>query len=155
MFRPRCWKLRQSPGASRAVNTLRHNPTEPEHPASFTHLQIHAQVVHVVPFQGVVLPSMSLDIFQRSSGLTKSLGRPPLSAALCGSVSQVLAFILVVASVRCSTLGKVHPPCIPLPAPETLECFRLFVRICKLLRPLGTELGKSQGYSFRQISCQP
>ena len=123
MLSSRSRKLSQSPSASLAVHTFHHGPAKPESSAPFTYLQINAQVVHLYPFQGVVFPSMSLDIFQRSSGLTKLLGSPSFTPRhSIGAIGQTLAFICGCCFMRCSTLGKIHPPCIPSPtAPGTVE----------------------------------
>jgi hypothetical protein len=68
---------------------------------------------------------MSLDIFQRSSGLTKLLGSHRfLRKGSIGPVAQALAFVCGY-SVRCSYLGKIHPSASLSPsAPEVVERYR-------------------------------
>jgi hypothetical protein len=72
MLASRSRKLCQSPSTSPAVHTVRAR-TEPKRPAPFTYLQIHAQVVHLVPFQGVLLPRTSLGFFNDRVGSPKLL----------------------------------------------------------------------------------
>jgi len=112
MLRSRSRKLRQSPGAPSAVHTFNHDPAEPKHSAPFTYFQINAQVIHVsVPFKAYFSP-MSLDIFQRSSGLIKLLGSHRLlRSGSIGPVGQALTFVCG-CSVRCNTLGKNPTTCI-------------------------------------------
>jgi hypothetical protein len=49
-------KLGQVPHTSRAVNAIHRSHAEPERTAPFTYLQVQAQVIHFIPFQGVFFP---------------------------------------------------------------------------------------------------
>jgi hypothetical protein len=110
MLASRSRKLCQSPSTSPAVHTVR-ACTEPKSPAPFTYLQIHAQVVHFVPFQSVLLPRRASMFFNGRVGSPKLLWnavRLPLRSA--GSVGQGDSLHLSFASVRCRTLGKIDHP---------------------------------------------
>lgn len=113
MLASRSRKLCQSPSTSPAVHTVRAR-TEPKRPAPFTYLQIHAQVVHFVPFQGVLLPRTSLKFFTMVEWARLSCYGTPFASPLRspGSIGQTTTFIY-----RCfssvSYLGKNRSPCRP------------------------------------------
>jgi hypothetical protein len=132
MFASRSRKLRQSPSASPAVHTVRAR-TEPKRPAPFTYLQIHAQVVHFVPFQGVLLPRTSLGFFSGRVGSSKLLWNAVrFAASLYWFSRSTRQHSSVVASVRCRTLGKIHHPVSsPTRLPPRSGC------PCPLLKVLG------------------
>jgi hypothetical protein len=155
MLRSRSRKLSQSPGASPAVHTFNHDPAKPKHSAPFTYFQINAQVVHLCPFQGVVLPDepryfSTVERAHPVAGNTITYSAEALSACrFKRRHSSVVAQYGVVPWEKSIHLAS-------------LSLSRLRIQSSAIVHhwgsPLalysGSELGKSQGYSFRQISCQ-
>jgi hypothetical protein len=94
MLASRSRKLCQSPSTSPAVHTVRAR-TEPKRPAPFTYLQIHAQVVHFVPFQSVLLPRRA-SIFSMAEWARLSCCGMPFASPLrsAGSVGRCDSFPL-------------------------------------------------------------
>ncbi len=151
MFRPGRWKHSQPSCTSATVHILCRILAEPKCSAPFTYLQIHAQVLHVVPFRGVVPPG-GLSVFQRSNGLAQVAmkRRNSFRETLLAPSNQAPAPV----SVRCSTLGKNQiylASSHPLAQTQTSPVI-LHQKATPL--PLVPSNGKSQGYSFRQNCCQ-
>jgi hypothetical protein len=115
MFRPRSRKLRQTPRALQAVFTFNHGLAEPKHSASFTYLQLNAQVTHVIPFQGVPLPDEPryFSTVERAHPGCCELHRLLAAALSAPSVRLRCSFYRCVPSV--SNHGKNQSPCITLP----------------------------------------
>ena len=105
-------KLRQLPSASPAINTINHDPAEPEHPATFTNFQIHAQVIHFGPFKAYFSPDEP-QVFQRSEWahpvVWNVIATPQRLYWPCRSNAGVQLSLLSVVSY----LGKIHPRAFP------------------------------------------
>jgi hypothetical protein len=97
-------KPSQASYTSTAVNLGCRITAEPKHPASFTYLQIHAQVLHLVPFQGVVLPRRASVFFSGRMGPLRLLSKcpKPFRKTLLALSNQAPALCWC----GCSTLGK-------------------------------------------------
>ena len=110
MLASRCRKFSQSPSASPAVHTVRAR-TEPKRPAPFTYLQIHAQVVHFVPFQSVLLPRRA-SIFSMAEWARLSCYGTPFACRFALLVQSVKATAFICRCFRAvSYLGKNRSPC--------------------------------------------
>jgi len=155
MLASRCRKLRQLPGASPTVHTV-HCHAEPKRSTPFTYLQVHVQVVHFVPFQGVILPRQASIFFNGRVGLPELLWNAArLSAELYGPVDHAPAFNLSLFSALVVPWEKLNPPYIPSTRPQIAVALLSFQTTLRLLCSSGSHNGKSQGYSFRQKYCQP
>ena len=144
----RCRKLSQSPSTSPAVHTVRAR-TEPKRPAPFTYFQIHAQVVHFVPFQSVLLPRRA-SIFSMAEWARLSCYGTPFACRFALLVQSVKATAFI---CRCfsavSYLGKNRSPCLLAhTSPNTVQLSRPLLRGLRSLYRFDSVLGKSQGYSF-------
>ena len=127
MFGPGGRKLSQMTHTSTAVNAICRSHAEPERTASFTYLQIQAQVVHFIPFQGVVLPLASLGVFSTVDGAHS--GCYEAFSLICRALrGPVKSRSTLVYSMRCNTLGKIktYPHNPPLFRPNKDTLFSLF-----------------------------
>ena len=124
MFASRCRKLRQSPSAAPAVHTVC-SLAEPKRSTPFTYLQFHAQVVHFVPFQGVILPGKPRFSSMVEWACPSCYGTPPACSQSSMAPSITRRHSSVVVQCACSTLGKIEStlhPIHPGPRLQLLSC---------------------------------
>jgi hypothetical protein len=124
-----CRKLRQSPSASPAVHAV-HSHAEPKRSTPFTYFQVHAQVVHFVPFQTKVLPRQASISSMVEWACLSCYGTPLACSQNSMALSITRQHSSVVVLCACSTLGKIESTLHPIHPVSRLQL--LSSRLCQL-----------------------
>ena len=93
MPRPRSRKLRQSSHTFPAVHSIHRGPAKPKRSASFTYLQVQAQIVHVIPFEASFPPSGPRLFSKPSRPAQVARNASALRERSIGAVGQQQAFV--------------------------------------------------------------
>jgi hypothetical protein len=145
------------PHASLTIDAIRQFRAEPKCSAAFAYLDNQAQVLHFVPFQSVVLPRRPSLFFNGRKGPTRAAmkRRHRMRGALMAPLNQAETLVCR-CLLRCSTLEKIKTrlTCSSTLRPKCRHHLLAFFNQASQVSSL-LQIGKFQGYSFRQTFCQP
>jgi hypothetical protein len=143
----RCRKLSQPSCTAPAVQPVRCVLAEPQGSASFTYLQVHSQVLHVIPFKAWPGEHQWFSAVEKCSLRCCGLAVRGLPALRPGS-SFGMQSLFFAAVNKCDfvTLGKIQHSLLIEPAKRT--------PVPGIVYPCRTGLREFSGYSFRQNPCQ-